>query len=957
MSKSKFHPLTVWASTLGLLAGSQLVYAQEQAGQQEELVVKGFRSVIMKSQSMKMDNSSITEAITAEDIGKLPDTSIAESLARLPGLAGERREGRTSGLSVRGFSENYVGTTLNGRELLGMGDNRGVEYDLYPAEIISSVVVYKTPDATLTTQGIGGTVDLRTYRPLDNPRVIAINGTYEQNGLKSENPDFDDNGYRLSFTFSDQFLDDTLGVSLSVATMESPSQEQQFRGWGYASVNGDNIRSADNPEGSIVLADGVTATGGESVLGGHDSYVRSAMMERDSIAGVVQWEPTESLSVTFDALYIDFLEDKVFRGLEEAGAEWGAAGYTINEVEDGLVTEGAWHGFHSVIRNDAERKEAELTTFGLNVEYDINDAWSLGLDLSTGDVDKRITNAESYSGVGRSGTDTQGDAAARSWMMTSTGVMYGANPDYAMPDYTDADLIRLAGPQGWGGALAPIDEFQPSDGQPLGPATAQDGFVNNPDWEESLDAVRISVDGDVDFSIVNGLTFGLHYSDRSKTKTNRGAFLTAPTWPGDGPIPADYIVGTTDLGFIGLGEIIAYDSLSLFNSDYYTATDAARLETGRLGDTYTVNETVTTLYAMADLEAELGSVLMTGNVGVQIVDSEQDSTGYDTYIGEDLEVIATPVTGGDSYTKALPSLNLSFEVADGHYVRTALSKTISRPRMDDMRPNNQVAFSFNRAQILEESDVENSAWSGSSGNPDLRPLEANQFDLSYEWYFTDDGMLAATYFHKDLVNWHLNSRTTADFSSFYIPGYHQTDIGEPPVLFDGIVETRADGLTGYARGVELQASFPFHVVSDALDGLGLIVTSTFSEGELDDDQEEEYEVPGLSERVYQLTAYYEIGGFEVRVSGRKRSEYLSETRGNSLSLEPTIDEGAELWDAQIGYDFSDSGIRGLEGLSVTLQAQNFTDEDTVQADQDDSRFVTRYQNFGPNYLLGVNYKF
>src|SRR5690554_8194598 len=115
----------------------------------EEVVVTGIRRSLMNSLSIKQDSSTIVEAVSAEDIGKLPDTSIAESLARLPGLAGERRDGRTSGISVRGFNENYVATTMNGRELLGIGDNRGVEYDLYPSEIVSGAVVYKTPDASL----------------------------------------------------------------------------------------------------------------------------------------------------------------------------------------------------------------------------------------------------------------------------------------------------------------------------------------------------------------------------------------------------------------------------------------------------------------------------------------------------------------------------------------------------------------------------------------------------------------------------------------------------------------------------------------------------------------------------------------------------------------------------------------------------------------------------------------
>lgn len=129
---------------------SNIASAQEAAAEGEEVVVTGIRASLMRAQALKMENTSIVEAISAEDIGKLPDSSIAESLSRLPGLAGERRGGRVSGISVRGFKEDFVGTTMNGRELLGIGDNRGVEYDLYPSEIMAGAVINKTSEAKLT---------------------------------------------------------------------------------------------------------------------------------------------------------------------------------------------------------------------------------------------------------------------------------------------------------------------------------------------------------------------------------------------------------------------------------------------------------------------------------------------------------------------------------------------------------------------------------------------------------------------------------------------------------------------------------------------------------------------------------------------------------------------------------------------------------------------------------------
>lgn len=232
MSQSfTFKPALLSLAVAGAVAGSAVAVAQEQV--MEEVTVTGIRASLMRAQAVKMDSSSIVEAISAEDIGKLPDSSIAESLARLPGLAGERSGGRTSGISVRGFKEDFTGTTLNGRELIGIGDNRGVEYDLYPSEIMTGAVIYKSADAGLLTQGLGGTVDLRTVRPLEADETMTLNYTYEQTGRASDNPEFDDKGQRYAFSVVEKFADDTMAIALAYADTESPTNQRKYGVWGY----------------------------------------------------------------------------------------------------------------------------------------------------------------------------------------------------------------------------------------------------------------------------------------------------------------------------------------------------------------------------------------------------------------------------------------------------------------------------------------------------------------------------------------------------------------------------------------------------------------------------------------------------------------------------------------------------------------------------------------------------
>ncbi|GGW88035.1 TonB-dependent receptor [Alteromonas halophila] len=934
--KPSLIKLALISSGLAFASAPAVAQQQDSAQPDDDMVeviqVSGIRSSLQRAQAIKMDSSSIVEALSAEDIGKLPDTSIAESLARLPGLAGERRNGRTSGISVRGFNENYVGTTLNGRELLGMGDNRGVEFDLYPTEIISNIVVYKTPEAGMTTQNIGGSIDLQTVKPLFAESTLTVNGTYEKNAEDSANPDFDNDGHRVSVNFVDQFADDTLGVAITAATMESPRQERQFRGWGYPTV--------DLESDKLSIADGVNVPEDTAILGGHDSFARSAMMERDSLAAVIQWRPSEKLDIQFDALYIDFVENDARRGLEEEGAVWGPSDFTVTGVDNGLVTSYTTEGVYSIIRNDVREQDAELTTFGLNAEYLLNDDWTLTADISTGQVDKTITDVESYSGVGRAGTEGR-PLTSRTWEMTDEGVMFSDHPTNDTIDLTDPSLIRLAGPQAWGAPIVGAD--------------AQDGFVNKPEFEETLSSYRFDLEGYVDWGIVTGLEAGIIYSDREKSKDNNGAYLTGPAYPGDDEIPD--VLGVVPLDFIGINGVLAYDALGLYNSGYYSTTDAELVQADRLGDTYTVNEELTTLYTKLKLDTEVSGIYIRGNVGLQVVHADQQSSGFSTTLNRSGRVDSVAVSGGTDYTDVLPTLNLAAEFTDNQFVRLGLSKVLTRPRMDDMRPNTQVTFSFNDNQILS-NDIDNGPWSGSSGNPDLKPYEANQLDLAYENYFADSGYVAVSFFYKDIKNWHRSNSALADFSDDYIPEIHQTSEGEAPVLFEGEVSRPTDGYEGFVRGWEVQGSLPGDMIHDSLEGFGVFASATFLDGYADPAPgTEETRIPGLSDENYSMTFFYEKSGFEFRVSATKRSDYLTETRGVSLALSDSTNEGGTFVDAQIGYDFSESGIESLDGLRVTLQGQNLTDENDLQTSGADGRQIITYQSYGANYLLAFNYTF
>ncbi len=901
----------------------------------EDIVVTGLRASLARAQALKRNESSVVEALSAEDIGKLPQSSIADSLGRLAGLAGERRSGRISGISVRGFREDFVGTTLNGRELIGIGDNRGVEYDLYPAEIVSSAVVYKTPDAGLTAMGIGGTVDIRTVRPLEARRSLTANASFEQNGQKSRNPDFKDNGYRLALSFTDKFADDKIGIALTAATTSSPVQDQYFSVWGYDA-------------GAITSG----ANKGKYVPQGIDISSRSRVLKRDTLAGVLQFQPTDKLTATFDALYIKFSDKGISRGFIEA-LPVAADGSTVISSNGTAVTSARTTGFNSVVRSDPLDKTGDLTVFGGNLKYAATSNFDLSLDVSRSRSTKSDTRGESYSGLGRAGLASQGPNNLRTWTYTDQGLMFSNNSQ----SFDNYSAVKLAGPQSWGGSLAPITQLNTPAAQAagIGFAQAQDGFVNTALFREYLNAARLQADYRFDDGFLKSISVALRYSDHKKSKVNEGFFLTAQTYPSDGPIPDGARRGVADLNWIGLGNVVAYDALGLINSNFYTRWDAGQLEPDRLGDTYTVKETVWQPSIKADFEAPLGIGRVFGNVGVQGVFTNQRASGYNALIAANLRVQATPVTDGAKYNRFLPSLNLNFDMGHGHTIRFAAAKVISRARIDYLNPGSSVKFSNNVANVTN-TDPQLGPWTSKSGNARLRPYEANQVDLSYEWYFANDGFVSAGVFYKDLLNWNVATTTVRDFTQFYIPGYHRAVSSDgktiyTPATFQGLNTTFTGGLKGQVKGIELQAQLPFGRFVRALDGFGLLGGAAFTDGSLDNDMK----IPGLSARVFQGTAYFEKSGFSARISANKRSKWVSEDRGGSNSIAPFNRNGQTLVDAQIGYDFVGSGIGYLQGLRVSLQAQNLTNERDTYTDAN-SGLVTRNETFGRNFMLNLTYK-
>ena len=189
---------------------------------------------------MKRQSTSVVEVVSAEDIGKLPDTSIADSIARLPGLAAQRIDGRPSQISIRGLGPDYSTALLNGRQVVSSSDGRDAEYDQFPSELVNQVVVYKTVDAGVVGQGLAGTIDIRPLMPLSLEHSVmnfGARGEHNTNGGLSSTGK-GPNGSRFSASYVGQFADHTIGLAVGFAHLDSPGQHKQYSAWDYGDYDG-----------------------------------------------------------------------------------------------------------------------------------------------------------------------------------------------------------------------------------------------------------------------------------------------------------------------------------------------------------------------------------------------------------------------------------------------------------------------------------------------------------------------------------------------------------------------------------------------------------------------------------------------------------------------------------------------------------------------------------------------
>ncbi|MDL5365531.1 TonB-dependent receptor [Xanthomonas sp. NCPPB 2654] len=890
--------------------GTATAPAQNPVTELDKVQVTGIRRGIESAIAVKQDATSIVEAISAEDIGKLPDVSIAESLGRLPGLAAQRVAGRAQVISVRGLSPDFATTLLNGREVVSTGDNRSVEFDQYPSELVNGVTVYKTPDAALVGQGLSGTIDMQTVRPLSFPdRVIAVSGRLQKTSL-GKAADVDAYGNRFSASYIDQFLDKTLGISIGYAHSDNPIQENQvglYEPWTTEHTD------AGNRPG---LAPGTYFSDGIKALR------RTGNNKRDGVMATVQFRPSNAWTSTFDAFHTEAEQIDTANQFEVNLSNYNGnytPGLLIGNPQlnaDNTFTGGTASGVYPLVRGMYNKRKDKIDAFGWNNEINVGDV-RLVADLNYSKATRDELNLEN---------------------------------NLQLTPMPQLDTVGVTvNPNGFS-QISPGLDYSNPDALFLTNTIYGSGYGKVPQIEDRLKGGRLSatLPAPQALSWFSDIDVGVNYADRRKQKTQaEGNILLGAQ--GDASIAGDLQYDPVNLGFAGIGYIPAWNVPAAVGR-YMTFDPVTDLDY-LIPKSWTVQEKITTAWLRANINTDIGEVSVRGNIGVQMQHTDQSSQSnyFDRSRPAGQNVL--PIDSGKTYNDWLPSLNLAFTFPHQQTLRFAAAKQVARPRVDQMRAGLEFGV-----------DTSTGRPGGSGGNPLLDPWRATALDLSYEKYFDEKAYVAAAIFYKDLKSYvYTQSRDDYDFSDL-VASYVVPPGMTAPVQTIGTFSSPQNGKGGTLRGLELTASLPLDMLTDSLRGFGVQASATFNDSDikiLDPESvssvgSDPISLPGLSKRVYNFTAYYERNGFEARVSQRRRSDFIGEIGNFNGNRTLRYVVGENVTDAQLSYSFGDSST--LSGLTLLLQASNLTNEAyRTYAGRKDRPL--EYTEWGRTYVLGVNYKF
>ncbi|WP_347302833.1 TonB-dependent receptor [Croceibacterium sp. TMG7-5b_MA50] len=876
-----------------------------------EIVVTGFRQALDAAIAAKRQSASQVDVIVAEDIAKFPDTNLAESLQRVPGVSIQREAGEGRAITVRGLGQQFTRVRVNGMEAVatatadaGANRERGFDFNVFASELFSSLVVHKTAEASLDEGSLGAVVDLNTGNPLalDTGFSAVASAQVRYNDLS------EDAGPRLAGLIGWTNEDGTFGVSASAAysqykTSELGNNSVRWTQGAFRSVGGSSCYTGT----TYTPNSACNAVG----LAFHPRIPRYGAVEHDrerlGLTGSVQWAPTDRTKLSVDGLYSTFKASR--------DEYWGEVLFRSNErtidvvdyeidADNNLISgtfNNAW------VRTERYQRESETKFHQVSarLEHELSD--TVKIDLLGG-------FSKSEAPITREATIIFDDR-------DFNGYSY---------DYSDMDNPQLS--FGNNGISNPA-QFQLAE------------FRDRP--SETTNKFR-TVSGNIDWQATPELNFevgGVYRRFDFDTigyradSTYCAAYACAPGQYGL-PVTAD-IAELFQLGSAGqpagntnewvvplLGP--AADAVNLFGRDPAAFP----------GDTRSVREETTGGYVQANWDSDFFGLRFTGNLGLRYVRTDQSSTGF---------VGTQQVTVERDYDDFLPALNANLFLTDDLILRGAMSRVITRPSLGALTPGGSVdPFNFRIT----------------TGNPFLEPFRAMAYDAALEWYFAPGALASVAVFSKEIDNFPIAGSQNGTFADSQLPTSLLTP-GTP--LYEAIVggtninvpieyRTQINNPGGSLRGVEFSLNLPFSVFTDStfLGGFGVLGNVTLIDSDVD------YTVPsagtgldrsgnptGISEvytrplldmakKAANGTLYWENDKISIRTSLAWRDEYIDGVSGNR-----NVFEGFEdilNVDASVRYNLTEQVSLTVEGTNLTDAARKRWVDDFTRRNYENNRF-------------------
>ncbi len=598
------------------------------------VTVVGVAASLASSVSQKNASNSMVEVIASEDIGKLPDTTIAESLARLPGLAAGIDRGNASQVVARGLGPRFISSTLNGREFASTEPDRAVRFEMFPSESISGAKVYKTQSAEIAEGGIATTVDLQTIDPLayrDRNVTFKADGEYYKQGADIEGAK--KWAPRLGAVYVDQFADHTIGVALAASYFDQPDVSDQFQNYGF---NGRTPWDVDGTGGS------------ESVPWGFQNQVVKGTNKRSSMLGKVEWKPNADTQVTADVYTArsNIHENSMYH---VAGAGYPYSNITVS---DGFVTGGTEQNTSMNTIEGLWKQNQRDFAAGLNGKTRLA-GWKLEGDIAR----STATRDTLWSGVGL-------------WMQ-SNGALTWSAPHNGWATYSYSE--DTGNPANYGNTT--YEQWGPNYAGRL---------------TDSLNSQVINASREVDWGAIRTVKLGLRTTQREKG-------YNQISWDFDNQTAAlntsdlvrVHVAGRPD--FVTFAEGLDAAITNYFGADALSTAGRTATVNDLIYKDWRAKENNTSAYAQFDLSGAALGKDYRGDFGLRVAHTNQTGYGYQQVNG----AAPAQVSDGTGYTRFLPSLNLvlSLDEAEEHQIRFGASRAMSRAPLDVMNDAHVVTIS------------------------------------------------------------------------------------------------------------------------------------------------------------------------------------------------------------------------------------------------------------------------